>query len=207
MSLSPAGTDQAPISPAGTDRNLSTDVWWAVRLANGAVGLIRGSSSPTMVNGSRAVAAQPIAHAASLGDLMTHDSAVAIKALVDLGANVRQQGALTTQLDAGAVQSPSVVSLFVTGAGRPLASTGAGAPASTTPRGDATPINQIPSPIPPSAGNSHLSLPSVGGLGSLAVRVLEAVGGVLLLVLGLRALLGGDTPSVSIARTAAKVVR
>lgn len=204
MSLTPAGADMAPISPAGVDRNTSTDVWWAVRLANGTVGLARGSSSPTMVGGSRAVAAEPIAHASSLVDLMTHDSATAIRALVNLGANARQQAAIIAQTDVGAGQSSTVASVFVTSAGRPAASTAAGADVSTTPHGDATPINQIPSPIPPTAGNSHLALPSVGGL---AVRVLEAVGGVLLLVLGLRALLGGDAPTVTLARTAAKVIR
>lgn len=58
---------------------------------------------------------------------------------------------------------------------------------------EANPVNVIPSPIPPSAGNSHLSNPLsglLGDFGGLLVRVLEALVGVALLFLGLQALTG-----------------
>lgn len=104
-----------------------------------------------------------------------------------------------------AAELAGLIDIGVTGQkGQPslVHKTGQTSKASFAPGGDATAINQIPSPISPNA-----SLPSLGSLGGVAVRVLEAVGAVLLLVIGLRVLAGGDAPTVQIAKVARKVAR
>lgn len=162
--------------------------WWLFKFRNGAVGLQRlaaGAATPANVTGEQLIAP----HNVSLLGLSSTPRYIGVLTTA-LGrmASPKQAAALIAQLDAGAGKASSTHWLYV---GSDKAGNGVSANTSTALTGDATPINQIPSPIPPSVGNSHLGV-NVGGL---AIRVLEAVGAILLLVLGLRALMGG--PSVT----------
>ena len=156
--------------------------WYLFQLADGAVALERiapGGQSPA--NMKRSVYVGPAS--LSLVDLSAQHATALSNGLAEVGATAAQQSALITQLDVAAGKAARTARIWVAGSikpgdtGKVKATDAKGKPVSTTPSGDAA-----------SAG---INLPGLGGLGGVAIRVLEAVGGILLLVIGLRALLGG----------------
>lgn len=173
----------APLNTAGTltpkpQGSYPSNGWWVVRDANGALGLVKGSTP-----GANAVHSQYVGAANTINDLATHLGTQLSDALGASGANPQQQADLITQLDVAAGKFPKTARIFVARTVKPgtnggvTATDASGNPISTTPSGD--------------AANAGISMPGVSGLTGVAIRVLEAVGGILLLVIGLRALLGG----------------
>lgn len=158
--------------------------WYLFQLTDGSIALQRvaaGGQSPA--NMRRSVYIGPAA--LSLVDLGAQHGTALSNGLAEVGANGTQQQALITQLDVAAGKFPNTARILITKAVKPGTNRGVtatdakGNPISTTPSGDAA-----------DAG-INVPTPSAGNLTGIAIRVLEAVGGVLLLVIGLRALLGG----------------
>lgn len=186
------------MSTPGPDQ---TPGWYLFRFTNGAIGLQRvdtAAQAPANVTDAAWLASRNL----SLPQLLVKYSTTISDALPAIGATAHQQSTLIAQLDAGAGKSAAARWLYI-GPDRKAKQATAGqvnaatvindvsSNVKTKLTGDAKPVNLIPSPISPNVGNSHLSVPGLGGLAGVAVRVLEAVGGVLLLVIALRALLGG----------------
>lgn len=164
--------------------------WWLVRTGTGDLGVVKGAYPP-----AGAKYASFIGVADSLAELATKFGAKISGAMGHSGATVAQQTGLLAQLDAGAVEntgSSAAASIMVAPDAKP------GANNVVTSR-NAT-GQQVSSKIRSEA--DPVSLPSfgLGGLGGLAVRVLEAVGAILLLVIGLRALIGGPDPMALIGK-------
>lgn len=176
----------------------SSPGYWLVKRKDGAVGVVHGS-----------INANTYPVQLFLGTTLTDASLVASKVIGSIGATAAQQASIAQTFDVGTIEQGGKF-VWIPKDQQP-GQTSTDPKLGQSPSGNsADPTNILPSPISPNAGNESLSqqLGSIfGGLDGIAVRVLEAVGGVLLLVLGLRALLGGDSPTVAIARTAAKVAK
>lgn len=187
MSLQPVPQFVAPSTS-------STPGYWLVKRKDGAVGVVHG----TVKDGAYPVQL-------FLGTTLQAASLAVGQVIGSIGATPAQQSSVAQTFDVGTIeQGGKFVWIPKTQQpGQTLPGLGQSPSGSS-----ADPTNIVPSPISPNAGNESLSqqLGNIfGGIDGIAVRVLEAVGGVLLLVLGLQALLGGSSPTTTIVNAARKV--
>jgi hypothetical protein len=168
--------------------------WWLVKQADGSLLLLKAAvpgSGRSMYLGT----------ASSLNDLQTRLGTRLSDALGHIGASALQQSTLISVLDTAAGKNSSTTRITV--AARPVPGTNTGATATDA---SGNPVSTVPSGDAAPAGLS-LSL-GLSGWGAFAVRVLEALAGAALILLGLQALTGGSgNPTQAVSKATRGVAR
>lgn len=190
--------------------------WYAFKTDQGEVGIVKhGSGAFNLGNGQAVTSATYLGTASqTMGQLLSSSGPKVQTALVTLGATPKQTLEFIGQVEGGAPTNPrlggGVGGAILNAFGVDPIVDGSNPTQLNLPTSGNPTASAGTNPVPTTLKGSADAGPSVTGslnLGGVAIRVLEAVGAVLLLVFALRAFQSGGPIEIARAAKAASPIR